>query len=721
METEDSLGQAAIVIGLLPVITLLWLFFSFVYCILFWGVWNDFFDLEASLVALRRKLRSSFARSSLTVLVTFCINGPVLFSLAVFGVQLKSTASDGLWRTQFFLAFACNVALVLLFFAGALLGQDHSILKRAKRRKSAAAEAEGLPASPSFPPLAPGAGCSARCRHTLGLIVHSLLHSEASQAIRIYMRSTIQGGGALSPSASPWGRYAAQSFLPQPVDLDGTTINSIAEDARDDDDGSSSGEAKLEHGGKDGNDEDEDEEGLEQRQSYQRRRRQLASQGVKPWPTPWHIGWYCLHWWSGRAGRRLDESPYFPLLVTLPWTLLLFSTLVLLAYTALSVRANVLFGFIISYYMAVPLLHAVTARLVVIYCSPIGLLALDVALTILLVAGFLLCLSLASYYLGVAVIVVILLSNGLVLLAHVPAIRDRQLPPPRTHEESLAFHTKARTHTIITTARKWGFASILFLLVLVLSLRTVPENYQQAHAAYSAARNARIPPHLSPSSPEAAAAAAAAAADTAQAPQPYAFCEQTFSRDRLSVLDLAHVSNAAYMDTTELQTYLVENVPRHQFRNVTLVDLGQYGPVTYLFDLPHSKVLLWGIRGTNALFDLFQDLDAYSEAILIQLCTSLFPLYASPIFQPLLNKFVGTSYHLVETLATLKDVLLNRQQGSQMEIANKRKPGTRPGQGEATPGMRYYYDALGAFFWAVAKGDFDYRGRMCACGSFFLT
>lgn len=163
----------------------------------------------------------------------------------------------------------------------------------------------------------------------------------------------------------------------------------------------------------------------------------------------------------------------------------------------------------------------------------------------------------------------------------------------------------------------------------------------------------------------------------------------------MTVLDLAHVSNAAYMDAPELQNYLVENVPRHRFSNVTLVDLGQYGPVTYLFDLPHSKVLLWGIRGTNALFDLFQDLDAYSEAILIQLCTSLFPLYASPIFQPLLNKFVGTSYHLVEALATLKDVLLNRQQGSQMEITNKRKEETRPGQEQATAGKRYYYDALG--------------------------
>jgi len=706
LETGDSLGQAAVVIGLLPVITLLWLFFSFVYCVLFWGVWDDFYDLEASLVAVRRKLRSSLARSTLTALVTFCINGPVLFSLAVFCVQLKKTASDLLWRTQFFLSFACNVALVFLFFAGALLGQDHSILRRAKRRKSAAAEAEGLPTSPSFPPLAAGAGCLARCRHTLGLIVHSLLHSEASQAIRIYMRSTIQAGGALRSSASPWGRYAAQSFLPRPVDLDGSTINPLEEDARDDnddDDGRSSGEAKMEHGRKDGNDEDEDEERLEQRQSHQRRRRQLASQGVKPWPTPWHIGWYSLHWWSGITGRRLDESPYFPLLVTLPWTLLLLTTLVLLAYTALSVRAYVLFGFIISYYMAVPLLHAICARLVVIYCSPVGLLALDVALTLLLVAGFLLCLSLASYYLGVAVIVVILLSNGLVLLAHVPAIRDRQLPPPRTHEEGLAFHTKARTHTIITTARKWGFASILFLLVLVLSLRTVPENYQQAHAAYSAARDhARNPllkpSHLSPSSSpgDAASAAAEAAVDTAQAPQPYAFCLQTFSRDRLTVLDLAHVSNAAYMDSAELRSYLVENVPRHRFTNISLVDLGQYGPVTYLFDLPHSKVLLWGIRGTDALFDLFQDLDAYSEAILIQLCTSLFPLYASPIFQPLLNKFVGTSYHLVETLATLKDVLLNRQQGSQMEITNKGKPGTRPGQGEAAAGMRYYYDALGA-------------------------
>ncbi len=286
----------------------------------------------------------------------------------------------------------------------------------------------------------------------------------------------------------------------------------------------------------------------------------------------------------------------------------------------------------------------------------------------------------ASYYLGFAIIVVILLANVLTLMAHVPAIRDRQLPPPRTHEEALAFHTKARTHTIITTARKWGYASMVFLLVLILSLRTVPDIYQKAHDQYRATRHHQGPRHPPVAVPGERADAA---------PQPYAFCEQTYSRDRLSVLDLAHVSNAAYMEEEDLKAYLVEEIPRHHFTNVSKLDLGNYGPVTYLFDLPKTKVLVFGVRGTNEVFDLYQDLDSYSEAILIQLTTSLFPLYASPIFQNVLNKLVGTSYHLVEALSFLKDILLNRQRGSN--------------QGEMTKGRRsssvtrYYYDALSTY------------------------
>jgi hypothetical protein len=246
-------------------------------------------------------------------------------------------------------------------------------------------------------------------------------------------------------------------------------------------------------------------------------------------------------------------------------------------------------------------------------------LALDLILTVIIVTGFLLSLSVASYYLGVAIIIVIVVANFLVVLAHVPAIRDRRCPPPRTHDEGLAFHTKACTHTIITTARKWGFASILFLLILVLSLRTVPQNYESANESYMAARAAnRL--HQLPHPHTRKHTHTHTDPFTISPPQPYAFCEQTFSRDRLTVLDLAHVSNAAYMQEEELRDYLAEHVSRLQYSNITLLKFDEYGPVTYMFDLERSKVLLFGIRGTNSVFDLFQDVDVFSEALVCFVC-----------------------------------------------------------------------------------------------------
>jgi hypothetical protein len=86
--------------------------------------------------------------------------------------------------------------------------------------------------------------------------------------------------------------------------------------------------------------------------------------------------------------------------------------------------------------------------------------------------------------------------------------------------------------------------------------------------------------------------------------------------------------------------------------------------------------------------DLFQDLDLYSEALVIQISTSLFPLYASPYFNKLLDKFVGTDFHLVEAITQLKDALLNRQ---------PRKKGaarTASTGAMATPESRLYYRQL---------------------------
>ena len=47
--------------------------------------------------------------------------------------------------------------------------------------------------------------------------------------------------------------------------------------------------------------------------------------------------------------------------------------------------------------------------------------------------------------------------------------------------------------------------------------------------------------------------------------------------------------------------------------------------------------------------------------MVIQGASYIFPLYGSPIFQPFMEKFVGTSHHLVQALSSMKDVLLNRQ------------------------------------------------------------
>lgn len=87
-----------------------------------------------------------------------------------------------------------------------------------------------------------------------------------------------------------------------------------------------------------------------------------------------------------------------------------------------------------------------------------------------------------------------------------------------------------------------------------------------------------------------------------QPPQPYAFCGQTFSRSRLSVLDLAHVSNAAYMDINEAREYISQEVAGASRFNLTLLEMDvDYGPITYLLDDVASRTLVFAIRGTNTV------------------------------------------------------------------------------------------------------------------------
>lgn len=92
--TGDPLGTAAIIVSMLPVLNLLFIFFSFTLHALFLGVLWDFYDLESALFAIRVRLQSLSARTALTALVTFLVNAPVFFSLIVFCVATAQPVSD---------------------------------------------------------------------------------------------------------------------------------------------------------------------------------------------------------------------------------------------------------------------------------------------------------------------------------------------------------------------------------------------------------------------------------------------------------------------------------------------------------------------------------------------------------------------------------------------------------------------------------------------------
>lgn len=92
--TGDPLGTAAIIVSMLPVLNLLFIFFSFTLHALFLGVLWDFYDLESALFAIRSRLQSLGARTFLTALVTFLVNAPVFFSLLVFCVATAKPVSD---------------------------------------------------------------------------------------------------------------------------------------------------------------------------------------------------------------------------------------------------------------------------------------------------------------------------------------------------------------------------------------------------------------------------------------------------------------------------------------------------------------------------------------------------------------------------------------------------------------------------------------------------
>lgn len=211
--------------------------------------------------------------------------------------------------------------------------------------------------------------------------------------MRVYVKASFSGGGVLTGggAGSAWGRYAADAFLPAPVDLEGTVALEEVYGA----DGGSGSDGKGSGG--------------TGAAAEELRRLKVEGRGVKPWPTPWYLGWYVRRWFCGGhahgsggggsgSGGRCRSGNATQCCVALPWTLLLVVMLLTLAIVAVSVKAYLLCGFVVVFFLLLPLLYHLLAR--TIHSSFMGLLLVDLLLIVVFSGAFLLSLSVASYYLG---------------------------------------------------------------------------------------------------------------------------------------------------------------------------------------------------------------------------------------------------------------------------------------------------------------------------------
>ncbi len=278
-----------------------------------------------------------------------------------------------LWTTQFCLSFACNVSLAFLFFAGALIARDHPPLPPPETPAQAALR-ESLARRN-------GGWCYRCVPMALQRSLRAFFQSEAFGAVRVYVKSSFHGGGVLSGGAagSAWGRYAADAFLPAPVDLEGTTA---LEEVYSSLSSSSSAAAA---------DTDKDEKAAADVQ-----RLRVAGRGVKPWPSIWYLGWYLRRWCGPR--KACSSALATQCCASLPWTLLIAALLLALAIVAFSLKAYLLTGFVLAFFILLPLLYSVLAR--TIHSSFMGLLLVDLLLIVFFTAAFFLSLSVSSYYLG---------------------------------------------------------------------------------------------------------------------------------------------------------------------------------------------------------------------------------------------------------------------------------------------------------------------------------
>lgn len=388
--------------------------------------------------------------------------------------------------------------------------------------------------------------------------------------------------------------------------------------------------------------------------------------------TPWFLGWYLRRFFRwDKPENRCDRGRYFPILVHGPWFIFMGALLLTAIILSFETGAYLLAGFVISYVLFLPAgFWAISRFFIMRIQNPQkrnkGRSLLDMALIILVSVGFFFSTSVAGRELGGVYVVGVLLCMCLLIGFYVPVIRDRDFPPPRTHEQCIAFHCKSVCYKVVQTARVGLFLSIFLLLSLILVMRTAPPNLTPPYSGKSLLPKNSTSLH------------SAGLPSSSSGPVPYPFC--SYSIHGLSVLDMAYISYAAYLSpTSEVYDYVAENVqyPGNldiKALNLTNVFGVRYAPTVYQLTDERAKLIIVAVRGTEEIFDFFQDLDVWSEAIMVQFASSLSPLYASPILQPFMDKFIGTAAHLVESLSILKNLLIHG--------------------GRATMPNRYYYDQL---------------------------
>merc|ERR1712146_37478 len=129
-------------------------------------------------------------------------------------------------------------------------------------------------------------------------------------------------------------------------------------------------------------------------------------------------------------------------------------------------------------------------------------------------------------------------------------------------------------------------------------------------------------------------------------------------------------SAAYYENETEAVDYVNSQIQKYHpgtnyHFNGTLLSLDtyfnytSYSPSMYIFEDHDNKVLVLSVRGTFEIFDVFQDMDIWFEAITLQLASYLTPLYGSPLLQPLLDKYIGSTTAIVKSLSWMKGLLFS--------------------------------------------------------------